>query len=1426
MTSKYCCNWFCVLQFSHKVNIVIFLFCLQAASAMIARMAQRHSPSPTVSPSPPPPKGGTFHQGVPQRQLVAPTPRQPQVPLPGQVNGQIPGHIHSPMVVQSQGPSQVPGVISSSQTPGQAPGIPGQTHGQHMGQMPANFPGPSQHPTQAPAQHTVQVSSVHPGQAPSQGPGPTPVHVLGQTGHLPPQMRMQIPATGHGSNYAVSAVGQGPMVAVRPPLYTVAQVQPQPGSQPQIVHQQMRQTQTAQIVLGTPGQSIPGIPQSIPGQTQGQSSIRVTAPVSIPPQQHPQPHVTQGPPLQHAVPLISQGENVSVADIIAGNMRVPQQQLTYGAQQTNGKSVNGQTQVPVSGHAVHVPVNHNGAAPVGHYPSGTLSIGNVVQQTGNGLPSGLQLNVQGQTKEHFIALPVQNAGGHFPVPSSDTNSESSTELNPKSRSRSNSGKKSSSSSKSGRKTPSKNSSKGHSPSRSPGVAEKPPKAVTDDAPTEKCQPPLKVPLPDGEVRIEKIPNIHAVGIEETGADREDRTDVAEGIVRQIAGSPVLNQSSCDVPMEGSESMVSGGAMNDREDVHHPGLNGDAAATPEPSQLAKNDGQRVPDPVPSIGAGVFSQPAQQVPVQTSQQYQTTPNKQVGNQMVMTQNQPQQQILIQQQIPTQCVVSRSVVNVQMHGGQTVLQTQPGTIVQTQPRNIASGTVVQNTPGTVIQTQGGNFVQVQPQIQVQGHQRVIQNQGQQIQTQMPLQVTWVQHPQGQGQIQQQVQQQQVNLVTGVQHLQPGQTMIMTNNGQQTILSQNSGQLVVQNVNGPPRSGPKPILPQPPTSTMHGQKPILPQPHQPSSIAPVTTIALSLPQPVSVANTLQGQPTQNVQIARFPGMQRIQGPLSPSNKDSPLIKRLLQQGPVLPGPGTSVAQQQQVQVISQSGQIVLNTIGQSQGAPLTVQAQGQTMPLSHVQVLTQFPPGMSVQASPTIGNIPQIQLHHTPILPAPPGTPSPNRTSKSKKTHKSKHKKKDKDKDKDRDKNKNGSVKDSQSGVKVPPIPVDVNSESNRGKGMNSSIHVISEDGNKKVVGVVCNGLPMDARTENPECNNSSDGAIGQNQDSIAKQGIPNGYISDKLINSDVKLGKDGIVSPLASKDIEALFKKAPQTIGDKVDSVVEQLKRESAENGILADKLGKPCINHVNGDMSLRTEAALIKDSFDGNNTVSDKLDIILHGAVPNLSQTNIPNTSTPNPKSLVAFCHDIRPSFPSSVPSVTVAAVANANNNNQQNSCQTMPAPNSHFSVAHTGSTNSDRTVSAAISTSYTAKGEVNPVIVQGGSTTPLPTSSQTPLPPPAQHPPSPLTVQVPHPSTSNPAFKRPIDDVLNSPDAKQAPSSNPHASPTSSVQPPPSPSTPRSSKKRRHSSSSSTSSSSRKSSTSAKSVPAVQKYVCEWKGCSR
>lgn len=1295
-----------------------------AASAMIARMAQRHSPSPTVSPSPPPPKGGIFHQGVPQgvpqRQLVAPPSGPAPVQLPGQVHGQIPGHIHGPMI---------------------------QPH------------------------------------APPNGQGPTPGQILGQTGQLPSQIHIHTPGG--------RQVGQaGPVMAPRAVT---------PNTQALVMLPQVQ-----------PVSSIGQMPQQ-GSYPMGEKQLPRT---EVMQQQQQQ---AQGAPLQQPVPHPSQGENVSVADIIAGNMRVQQQQLNFGLQQSNGKPVNGQmgpAQV-LNGpqNFVGTPTTVRSNVPVAPSLVGTVA------QVDSSMPKGIPQNASVQPTVHHleqgdgISVPTGNGQHHI---QSDTNSESSLELNSrsKSRSRSNSGK-------SGRKTPSRQSSK--SPSRG---AEK---ASAEDTSTEKCKPPLKVSLPDGEVRIEKIPNMHAVGVDEDDEDAEDRTDLAEGIVRQIAGSPVLNQSSCDVPMDETESMLSEADTIEDNGSQTPKINGETS-TPDLPQPQRMQGlvTTMPESFAHSPAGVFSQPQQ---AQVTQQYQlANSNTQPGSVGMVTQSQPQQQYVIQQQIPAQTVVSRGMVNVQMHSNQPLLQTQAGNMVQTHPVGMPAGTVVGNSQGAVIQTQGGNFVQVQPQIQMQGHQTVIHNQtnfqGQQFQTQVPLQVTLLQQPSGQGQVQQQVQQQQLTVVTGVQHFQPGQTMIMTNSKQQgnfaqaTILSQNPGQLVVQNVSGPPRTGPKPILPQPPpVSTMvQGPRPILPQP---SHLQGTQNFQIARPIQHHQIAQVQGSP-QNVQIARFPGMQRLQGPLSPTNRDSPLIKRLLQQGPAL----QAAAGQQQLQVIQpQQGQIVLNAIGQSQGAPMTVQTQGQPMPLSHVQVVTQFSQGMTVQSAPTIANIPQIQLHHQPILPAPPGTTSPNmnmKDTKSKKNHKSKHKKKDKDKDKERDKNKNGGMKDDQS--KFADSQVAANGEKESGKGY--SVNVISEDGDKKVVGVVCNGLPVPvgSRTDANECNNSVDSL---NQDT--KQGLANGYMNDKL-HSGIKLAKDGI----ASKDIESLLKKTPQTIGDKVDSVVEQMKRDkssSAENGIIADKLGKPCLNHVmNGDIGSHTESPLHRDPYDSNNTVSDRLDKLFYGAVPNLSQPNIPNASTPNPKSLVAFCHEIRPSFPSTVPSVTVGAVANANNNNQQNSCQSVPLSTSRSGDTQTNSAASNRTQSSVNQTSVSEATARAPSASSQVATSAPPastTSAQSSLPLPAQQPPSPLTVQVPSPSTASPCFKRPIDDVLLSPDSKQSVTSNPAASPTTPAPTPPSPSTPRSSKKRRHSSSSSTSSSSRKSSsTSGKSAPVVQKYVCEWKGCSR
>eukprot|EP00057_Strongylocentrotus_purpuratus_P012096 XP_011666570.1 PREDICTED: AT-rich interactive domain-containing protein 2 [Strongylocentrotus purpuratus] len=1310
-----------------------------AASAMIARMAQRHSPSPTVSPSPPPPKGGIFHQGVPQgvpqRQLVAPPSGPAPVQLPGQVHGQIPGHIHGPLI---------------------------QPH------------------------------------APPNGQGPTPGQILGQTGQLPSQIHIHTP----GGRQVSQA---GPVMAPRavtPNTQALVML-------PQVVQQ--------------PVPSIGQMPQQ-GSYPMGEKQLQRTEGLQ-------QQQQAQGASLQQPVPHSSQGENVSVADIIAGNMRVQQQQLNFGLQQSNGKPVNGQMgQAQVLNgpqNFVGTPTTVRSNVPVAPSLVGTVA------QVDSSMPKGIPQNASVPSTVHQleqgdgISVPTGNGQHHV---QSDTNSESSIELNSKSksRSRSNSGK-------SGRKTLSRQSSK--SPSR--GV-EKSPKPSAEDTSTEKCKPPLKVSLPDGEVRIEKIPNMHAVGVDEDDEDAEDRTDLAEGIVRQIAGSPVLNQSSCDVPMDETESMLSEADTIEDNGSQTPKINGETS-TPDLPQPQRMQGlvTTMPESFAHSPAGVFSQPQQ---AQVTQQYQlANSNTQPGTAGMVTQSQPQQQYVIQQQIPAQAVVSRGMVNVQMHSNQPMLQTQAGNMVQTHsgnmvqthPVSMPAGTVVGNSQGAVIQTQGGNFVQVQPQIQMQGHQTVIHNQtnfqGQQFQTQVPLQVTLLQQPSGQGQVQQQVQQQQLTVVTGVQHFQPGQTMIMTNSKQQgnfaqaTILSQNPGQLVVQNVSGPPRTGPKPILPQPPpVSTMvQGPRPILPQP---SHLQGTQNFQIARPIQQHQIAQVQGNP-QNVQIARFPGMQRLQGPLSPTNRDSPLIKRLLQQGPAL----QAAAGQQQLQVIQpQQGQIVLNAIGQSQGAPMTVQTQGQPMPLSHVQVVTQFPQGMTVQSAPTIANIPQIQLHHQPILPAPPGTTSPNmnmKDTKSKKNHKSKHKKKDKDKDKERDKNKNGSIKDDQS--KFADSQVAANGEKETGKG-SYSVNVISEDGDKKVVGVVCNGLPVPVgtRTDANECNNSVDSL---NQDTPAKQGLANGYMNDKL-HSGIKLAKDGI----ASKDIESLLKKTPQTIGDKVDSVVEQMKRDkssSAENGILADKLGKPCLNHVmNGDIGSHTESPLHRDPYDSNNTVSDRLDKLFYGAVPNLSQSNIPNASTPNPKSLVAFCHEIRPSFPSTVPSVTVGAVANANNNNQQNSCQSVPLSTSRSGDTQTSAAASNRTQSSVNQTSISEATARTPSASSQVATSAPPastTSAQSSLPLPAQQPPSPLTVQVPSPSTASPCFKRPIDDVLLSPDAKQSATSNPAASPTTPAPTPPSPSTPRSSKKRRHSSSSSTSSSSRKSSsTSGKSAPVVQKYVCEWKGCCR
>ncbi|XP_063969942.1 AT-rich interactive domain-containing protein 2-like [Lytechinus pictus] len=1341
------------------------------ASAMIARMAQRHSPSPTVSPSPPP-KGGTFHQGmppgvppgIPQRQLVAPPSGLPAVQLPGQVHGQIPGHIHAP-VMQSHPPS---------------------------------------------------------------GQGPTPGQILGQTGQLPSQIQIHTSMGGQVSQ-------GGPVMTPRAIVpSTLAQaMQPQVVPQPQVMQPQMGQVPQGTVAGSLPGSvagTLPGVlPGTVPsiGQNPQQGSYTVGG-NQIQRPEAMQQQLPQGAPLQQPVPQSSQGENVSVADIVAGNMRVPQQQLNFGLQQTNGKPLNGQMGPAQS---VNGPQNYVGTPTAvssnpSAVPSGIVSQAEITMppQTNMSVPSSTHL----QEQSEGISAPTGNGQHHI---QSDTNSESSIELNSKSRSRSRNG-----SGKSAKKSPSRQSSK--SPSRGSGGAEKSPNPSDEDARTEKCKPPLKVPLPDGEVRIEKIPNMHAVGVEDDDEDAEDRTDLAEGIVRQIAGSPVLNQSSCSIPMEENESMMSEAETVEDERSQTPKMNGETS-TPDLPQPQQMQGlvSTVPESVGNSQAGVFSQPQQQTKAQVTQQFQmANSNKQPATSGMATQAQPQQQYVIQQQIPAQAVVSRGVVNVQMHGNQAVLQTQAGNMVQSHPVTMSAGTVVANSQGTVYQTQGGSYVQVQPQIQMQGHQTVIHNQtnfqGQQFQSQVPLQVTLVQQPPGQSQGQQQVQQQQVSVVTGVQHLQPGQTMIMTNTNskqqgnfaQATILSQTPGQLVVQNVSAPPRNGPKPILPQPPPVSTMAQAPraIYPQPahfHGTQNIQFAQPIQPHQVHATSVAQ-VQGN-AQNVQIARFPGMQRLQGPLSPTNRDSPLIKRLLQQGPALQATGG----QQQLQVIQpQQGQIVLNAIGQSQGAPMTVQTQGQTMPLSHVQVVTQFPQGMTVQSSPTIGNIPQIQLHHQPILPAPPGTTSPNvnmKDTKSKK-NKSKHKKKDKDKDKEREKNKNGSMKNDQN--KVPESQVAANGEKDSGKG-GYSINVISEEGDKKVVGVVCNGLPVPVgtRMDSGECNNSVD---SPNQDTPTKQGLPNGYMNDKL-HSGIKLAKDGI----ASKDIESLLKKTPQTIGDKVDSVVEQMKRDmssSAENGILADKLGKPVLNHVlNGDMGSHAEPSLLKDNYDSNKTVSDRLDKLLHGAVPNLSQPNIPNASTPNPKSLVAFCHEIRPSFPSTVPSVTVGAVANANNNNQQTSCQSVPLSTSLSGDTQTSSAASNRTQSSVDPTS-SSEARMTTSSSQVATSAPLAstTSTQSSLPLPAQQPPSPLTVQVSSPSTASPCFKRPIDDVLSSPDPKQ--STNPAPSPTTPAPTPPSPSTPRSGKKRRrHSSSSSTSSSSRKSgSVSGKSAPAVQKYICEWKGCCR
>lgn len=1379
-----------------------------AASAMIARMAQRHSPSPSVSPSPPPPKGGVFlqgmTQGVPNRPLIAPSPGPPPAQLPGQVNGQIPGHIHGPVVQQIQGPA------SSGQTPGQ---------------------------------------------------------ILGQTGQLPPQMQIQMPPVGGQVNGPGGGIqqGQGLVMVPRnmPPNTHAPAMQQSQAMHPQGsgVHQQ--QYVQPQMVQQQVSQAASGSVQSVPGQMHPQAGQQPAVyPMGAPAPPRPMGaphHITQGTPMQQPVPHIAQEDNVSVADIIAGNMRVSQQQLNYGLQQANGKPLNGQM---ASGQTHNGPQNFVGVpTSVRQSTPGAPSIGGVAPPIGNGLPRGTQQmnsaapTVQIHQNEQYPGLSLPSGNGQLHA-QSDTNSESSMELNSKnkSRSRSNSGRKSPASSKSGRNTPSRGSSK--SPTRSPGAAEKSaksPKASSDDASTEKCQPPLKVPLPDGEVRIEKIPNVHAMGVDEDDDDGVDRTDVAEGIIRQIAGSPVLNQSSCEVPMEENESLVSETETNDDEGSQHARLNGETLSTPEltqQQQQPQDAATTVQGSQPISQAGVFSQPQQYSQEQVQQNHVAPSNKQPGTHMVATQSQHQQQYVIQQQIPAQAVMSRNMVNVQMHGGQTMLQAQPGTLVQTHPVSMSGATLVRNSQGAVIQTQGGNFVQVQPQMQIQGHQTVIHNQsnfqGQQFQTQMPLQVTFVQQPQtqGQGQPQQMQQQQQVNVVTGVQHFQPGQTMIMTNNGQQgnftqaTILSQNSGQLVVQNVNGPPRSGPKPILPQPPpvSSGAPGLRPMLPQQGPNMSMAQIQgTQSFQIVRPVQQqqapvmsVSTAQGSP-QNVQIARFPGMQRVQVPLSPTNRDSPLIKRLLQQGPVHQAQG---GQQQQVQVIQpQQGQIVLNAIGQSQGAPMAVQTQGQAMPISHVQVVTQFPPGVAVQTASSVANIPPIQLHHIhqPILPALPGMASPNRNIKETKSKKSKSKHKKKDKDKDRERNKNGPVREETILPKGADVPFNAEKEGNK---HGYSIHVISEQGDKKVMGVVCNGFPVGTRTGGNECNNSIDSAAGQNLDSVPKQGLPNGYISDKLHN-DVILGKDGIVSPPASKDIDSLFNKSQQTIGDKVDSVVEQLKRDmssSAENGILADKLGKPCLNHVlNGDVGSRGDSSLPKDNYDSNRTVSDRLDKLLHGAVPNLSQPNIPNVSTPNSKSRVpAFCHDSRVSFPSTVPSVTVGAVANANNNNQQNSCQSVPVPNLQSGNTQAGCpATSERTLN---SVNQSSNLDVNHKTFTTSNPPPS-TSAQTSLPLPAQHHPAPLTVQVPSPSASNPCFKRPIDDVLHSPDSKQQQSSslNPLASPPNPAPTPPSPSTPRSSKKRRHSSSSSSSSSSRKSSiTSSKPAPgpAVQKYVCEWKGCNR
>ncbi|XP_071483533.1 uncharacterized protein [Diadema antillarum] len=1513
-----------------------------AASAMIARMAQRHSPSPTVSPSPPPPKGGIFPQAVPQRQ---------NVPLPGQVNGQIPGHIHgAAMTVQNPptGPSQ-------GQVPGQTGQLPTQVQlqvqGGHAGSQAISFtaanpttgaralPPPftqaqlqqvlqqqqqqhqqpqqvvqTQHATnQAVVQHQNVINPQagptlmqqqpqqqlnHPPQHQFQPPQPQIQQLQPQLQQQAQQQQLQIPATqphlyqSHQPQFTPHAQQQlqpQPNEQVQPQLRPQSQLhqqqqphpqfqqhqthpqsqqhQPQPSSQqlqpqPQLQQQQpqhhqsqppLQQHQLQPQLQQHQPQPQPQQVQSQPQQQQSQPEVQQHQPQTQsqqnqPQQQHlqavqqnvgtPQSGLSQSqpqagytsiavarPPQQQSVPHIPQGVNsVSVADIVAGNMRVPQQHLSYNLQENNSKQLNGQAlqqQMQGAGPTVNGPQNFSGTSQsltkhtqvVSNISEATAmtaqSLPTVVMQAHNGSPSVLGNAVENQSHEHYVSLPGQNGTSQH-VQSSDSMSESSTELNSKSRSnrsRSNSGKKSS-----GRNTPSRQSS---SPNRSPGAADKSPKPSAEDAPTEKCQPPLKVPLPDGEVRIEKIPNVHAMGVDGDDDDGDDRTDVTEGIIRQIAGSPVLNQSSCHVPMEESESLVSEVDTNDEEGSQTPDMNGETAPTPEPAQqqLSQNAQSVAPGTLPKQQIGVLSQPQPQVHI--NHHYQLATNKQSGTTITVGQSQPQPQFVFQQQMP---VVSRSVVNVQVQGqvqtGQAILQTQQGTLVQSHSGNLQAGTVVRNAgTGTVIQTQSGSYVQVQPQIQVQGHQAVIQTQpsfqGQQFQAQVPLQVTLV----PQGQVQQQVQQQQLNVVSGVPHLQPGQTMIMTTNSQQgnitqaTILSQNSGQLVVQNVNGPPRTGPKPILPQPPVSSMP-----------------------------------QVQTTQNVQINRLPGLQglqRLQGPLSPTNRDSPLIKRLLQQGPVHPAPGNTISQQTQLQVIQpQQGQIVLNTVGHSQGAPMTVQTQGQTMPLSHVQVVTHLPTGVSVQTAPTIANIPQIQLHHQPILPALPGSPSPNRVSKEAKSKKSKskHKKKDKDKDKERDKDKtkNGSSKDDL--AKFRSLGGHDDGQSTPGKDTskknNYSIHVISEEGDKKVIGVVCNGLPVPPSTESGDCNNSVDLARNRSQDCVAKQGLPNGYIGDTLHN-DVKLAKDNFVSPLASKDIESLLKKAPQTIGDKMDSLVG-MKRDSAENGILADKLGKPCLNHVvNGDIDRPT----VKDNYDGNNTVSDRLDKLLHGAVPNLSQPNIPNTSTPNPKTagLVAFCRDIRSSFPipSTVPSVTVGAVANANNNNQQNTSQSVPVTNSQTrDVPQSGSSALNERTQHSANQSGDPGQDANPTCATSSQGMPpanptSATSTQASLPQPTSSLSLPLTVQVPSPAVSqSPCFKRPIDDVLQSPDGKQSAPSNPLASPSHSAAAPPSPSTPRSTKKRRHSSSSSTSSSSRKSSSSSGKPAPVLKYVCEWKGCIR